>query len=172
MKKYLLLILFVLIPCVVFAQFALVSTQPANNAKNVPLNTTISITFSEALDTVAINQYREQAQYTNLDSVISYGYSADMKTSFANVVLKPNHPYFLAFIYIKAKSGAVISKPYVYYFTTGSDFPPYSVSGTVSSGSTGVTPEDAIVALSTISLMNSDRPLFVGWANVNSNGTY
>ena len=172
MKKYLLFILLAFIPCFVYAQFDVVSTQPANNAKSVPLTTTISVTFSEALDTAALNQYREQAWYANLDSVLSRGYSADMKTTFANVVLAPNHSYFLAFTYVKALSGAIISTPYVFYFTTGADFSPYSVSGNVFSGSTGVTAENAIVALSVNSVIKSDRPQFVAWANVNSNGSY
>ncbi len=172
MKNHLLLLLFALMPCGVYAQLAVVSTQPASNAKNVPLSTTISVTFSEALDTLVLNQNRQQTWYTNLDSVISHGYSADMKTMSVNVVLKPNHAYFLAFTFVKAKSGAVLSTPFTTYFTTGSDFPPYSVSGTVSSGSTGVSPVNAIVGVSTSPVEQNGQPSFVGWSNVNNDGSY
>jgi hypothetical protein len=176
MKKYLQFILLIFFPIVMAAQFSVVSTQPVNNTKNVPLNTTISITFSEALDTLSINQRGSDAWFSNVDSVVSYGYSLDLKTTFMNVVLKPNQSYFLAFIYMKALSGAAITIPHVYYFTTGANFAPYTVSGTVLSGSTGILPEGSIVGLSRINFMKDEGkggpPPFVGWTNVNSNGTY
>lgn len=176
MKKYLLVVLLFIYPCLMVAQFAVVSTVPANNAKNVPLTTTISITFSEALDTNAINQNGGDTWFSNIDSMVSYGYSADMKTSFGTYVLKPNKSYFVAFVYVKAKSGAIISTPYVYYFTTGADFSPYSVSGTVLSGTTGVSPAGSIVGLANVNIMKDEGkggpPPFVGWTNVNSNGTF
>ena len=111
MKNHLLLLLFALMPCGVYAQFAVVSTQPANNTKNVPLNTTISITFSEALDTLVLNQNRQQTWYTNLDSVISHSYSADMKTMSANVVLKTNHAYFSHSHLSKQNPAPLIQRP-------------------------------------------------------------
>ncbi len=177
MKKYLLVVLLFIYPCLMVAQFAVVSTVPANNAKNVPLTTTISMTFSEALDTNAMNQNGGDTWFTNIDSMVSYGYSADMKTTFGTYVLKPNTSYFVAFTYVKAKSGAVIGTPYVYYFTTGADFLPYSVSGTVLSGTTGVSPAGSIVGLANVNIMKDEGkdggpPPFVGWTNVNSNGTF
>jgi hypothetical protein len=176
MKKYLLLILLFLFPVVVFAQLTVVSTQPANNAKNVPLITTISITFIEAIDTVDLKAKGNNTSFANIDSVTSTGFSGDQKTMFANVVLKANHSYFIAFIYVKAKSGTILSTPVVYYFTTGADFAPYSLSGTVLSGSTGVLPEGSIVGLATVNIMKDEGkngpPPFAAWANVNSNGTY
>ncbi len=174
MKKFYNL-LFFLVPSFLVAQFAVVSTQPANNAIDVPLTTTISITFNEALDTNAINDHAEDSWFLNADSMVSYGYSADLKTTFGTYVLKPNTPYFVAFTWVKALSGAVISTPYVYYFTTGSTFPTTSVSGTVLSGSTGVSPQDAIVALMNIPIGQDDKegpPPLVGWANVNTDGTF
>ncbi len=175
MKKSFLLVLLFLLPLLLAAQFSVVSTDPVNNAKNVSLTKTISITFSEPLDTNALNQNGENTWFSNIDSTLSSGYSPDGKTTFATVSLKPNTSYFLAFVYVKAKSGALITAPHVFYFTTGADFPPYSVSGTISSGSSGVSPEGAIVALSSKNLMEDEgdkQPPFVAWANVNSNGTY
>jgi len=176
MKKFLLLSLFVFLPAVVFAQMTVVSMQPANNTKNVPLTTTISITFSEAIDTLAMASMMDESRFSSLDNVISEGYSADLKTMYANVVLKPNQSYFVALFYLKAKSGALLTTPFVYYFTTGADFEPYSVSGTVFSGSTGVSPEGSVVGISNVNIMNDEGkegpPPFVGWTNVNSNGTY
>jgi hypothetical protein len=172
MKKFFTLLLLV-IPSIMFSQFTVVSTLPANNATNVPLQTTISITFSEALDTNAMNS--EEIWFSNVDfeDVVSYGYSADLKTNFGVYNLQPNTSYFIAFTYAKALSGATITTPFVYYFTTGPSFPPYSVSGTLVSGTTGVSPANAIVGLLTHHIFDTEgRPNIVGWANVNSNGTF
>jgi hypothetical protein len=175
MNKSLILIFVLLIPGLMLAQFTVISTVPVNLSKNVPLYTTISITFSEALDTVAMNDKSEGTWFSNIDSIASYGYSTDQKTSYVNVVLKPNTNYFLAFTFAKAKSGAIMTTPHVYYFTTGADFSPYSVSGTISPGTMNISPEGSVVALSKIDFMNTDidgTPPFGGWANVNSNGTF
>ncbi|MBP9211231.1 MAG: Ig-like domain-containing protein, partial [Bacteroidetes bacterium] len=164
-----------LIPALLSAQFAVVSTQPANNAVNVPLTVTLSITFSEALDTVAMNGTDEGSWFTNIDSTVSHGYSADAKTAWSTHVLKPNTSYFYAFSYVKAKSGALITTPHVYYFTTGTAFAPYSVSGTLSAGTVNIPPAGSVVALSKVNFMKEETdgpPPFGGWANVNANGTF
>ncbi|MEW6062145.1 MAG: Ig-like domain-containing protein [Bacteroidota bacterium] len=171
-KRYSFLLL--LLPISLMAQFAVVSTTPANNAKNVPLTTRVSITFSEAIDTGYV-QNHDETMFSNIDSSTAEGFSQDLKTMYADVVLKPNTTYFVAFIYMKAKSGATITTPYVFYFTTGSDFPPYTVSGTVSSGSTGVSPEGAIVGLASENIFEGQSegpPPFVSWTNVNNDGTF
>ncbi len=161
------------IPCMLFAQFSIVSTEPANNAKNVPLTTTISLTFNEAIDTNSMSQ--SDSWFSNIDSIVTHGYSLDGKTASATCLLKPNTTYFFALLYMKAKSGAAMTTPYVYYFTTGSDFSPYSINGTLSVGSTGVTLQDAVVGLMTIPIdkgQNEGPPPFAGWTNANSNGTF
>lgn len=162
------------IPLALSAQFSVVSVQPVNNAVNVPTTVTLSMTFSEALDTVAMNKAHD-VWFTNVDSMTAYGYSADLKTTWSTHVLKPNTPYFMAFIWVKALSGAVITVPHVYYFTTGPTFPAATVSGTVSSGSTGVSPEHSIVGLSRVNFMKEETdgsPPFAAWTNVNANGTF
>ncbi|MFZ4622112.1 MAG: T9SS type A sorting domain-containing protein [Bacteroidota bacterium] len=173
--KYLYLLFFIL-PVFIAAQVTVVSTVPANNAKNVPLASTVSVTFSEAIDTVFMESNSNgDSRFSNIDSVTGHWYSADAKTMYAKAVLKSNHAYFIAFIYVKTKSGALLAAPFVSYFTTAADFPPFSVSGTVLSGSTGVSPEGSLVALSSENIMeqkSEGAPPFVAWANVNSNGTY
>ncbi|MHB1049245.1 MAG: Ig-like domain-containing protein [Bacteroidota bacterium] len=171
MKKTLLILL--ILPVFVAAQFSVVSTLPANNATNVPLQTTISITFSEALDTNVMNS--EDIWFSNIDweSTISYGYSEDLKSTFGVYNLQPNTTYFIAFIYAKALSGATITTPFIYYFTTGSSFPSDSVSGTLSAGTTGISLEHAVAGLATGPIGETDgRPEFAGWTNVNANGTF
>ncbi len=167
---------FFLIPIFLSAQVTVVSTVPANNAKNVPLLSTLSVTFSEAIDTVAMETNSDgESRFSNIDSVVGHWYSADAKTMYAKAVLKANQSYFIAFIFVKAKSGALLAAPFVTYFTTAADFPAYSVSGMILSGSTGVSPEGSAVALASENIMEQKSegpPPFVGWANVNSNGTY
>lgn len=173
MKKYFLLLF--LIPSIMAAQLTIVSVLPANNSKSVPLTATISITFSEALDTLAMKEKGKDSWFSNIDSVVSDWYSADAKTRYAVVMLKSNTDYFIAVMYAKAKSGAVMTMPYVYYFTTGTNFSPYSVSGTLSPGAMDVTLDDAVVALAKINFMETETdgpPPFGGWASVNPNGTF
>jgi len=123
MKKYLFLYL---IPVFLTAQLSVVSTLPVNNATNVPLLDTISITFSEALDTNVMNS--EDIWFSNVDwnATVSYGYSQDLKTTYGVYNLQPNTTYFIACTYAKALSGATMTTPFVYYFTTGSSFSPFS----------------------------------------------
>lgn len=166
---------FLLHTAFVFGQLTIVYTVPSSNAKNVPLTTTVSVTFSEAIDTMLVKNYGEDFFFTNIDSMEGGGFSADAKTMFATAVLKPNTAYFFAIFYVKALSGAILSGPALFYFTTGGEFPPHSVSGTVLSGSTGVSPEGAIVGLSLSSLLeneNKGAPPFAGWTNVNANGSF
>ena len=170
MKKYLFLYL---IPVFLTAQLSVVSTLPVNNATNVPLLDTISITFSEALDTNVMNS--EDIWFSNVDwnATVSYGYSQDLKTTYGVYNLQPNTTYFIACTYAKALSGATMTTPFVYFFTTGSSFSPFSVSGTLHSGTTGVSAERAIVALMTQSMDQVDgRPNFASWANVNNDGSF
>ena len=175
MKKYLLIVMMGMLPSMMMAQLTIISTEPANLTKNVPLTATISITFSEALDTLAMKDKSDNRWFSNIDSVTSYGFSEDLKTSYVVVVLEPNTDYFVAIMYAKAISGAVMNTPHVYYFTTGADFSPYSVSGTLLPGAMNIPVEGAVVALSKVNFMEQDTdgpPPFGGWAIVNANGTF
>ena len=159
----------VLTTCAV-AQLTIVSTYPANNATNVPLNITLSTTFNTAVDTTTFAW--NQSVFSNIDSSGKPYFSPDGKTVSTDVYLKANTMYFAAIIYAKGRDDSKLQAPGVMYFTTGAAFPPYSVSGTVFSGSTGVSPQNSIVGISKISPMENDNPFFVSWANVNSDGTF
>lgn len=176
MKHIFLSFLTVVVPLLAMAQFSVVSVQPANLSKNVPLNTTISMTFSEELDTNTFKEDAAETFYSNItNSNTTTIYSNGNKTISTTVVLEPNTSYFVAFIYVKAKSGATITTPHVFYFTTGADFAPYSVSGTVLPGSTGIAAEGGIVGLARENIMKQKEdgpPLFSGWTNIGSNGTF
>ncbi|MCX6137093.1 MAG: T9SS type A sorting domain-containing protein [Ignavibacteriales bacterium] len=167
--KYFYVLLFLLLPPILLAQLTVVSTSPANNATNVPLTLTTSTVFNLPVDTMSIEY--ERNVFTNIDSIVSNTISPDKKTISAVVVLKPNKVYFSAIVGGRATTGEKLTSPYVLYFTTGSSFPTLSVSGIVTSSIPGVTPQNAIVGLSSTSLDN-ESPSFVSWANVNANGTF
>lgn len=163
-------IFFVLITVAAFSQVTIVSTNPANNAVNVPLSTTISITFSTAVDTNAFNT--QEWVFINVDVGQSYFNSGGTVLS-APVTLQPNTAYFIAVYYAKGMNGSVMTQPYVVHFTTGSSFPLNSVSGTISSGSTGVIPANSIVALMNKPIDQSENgPDFSAWGTVNIDGSY
>jgi hypothetical protein len=109
---------------------------------------------------------------SNIKNTGSEYYSADAKTLNVGVQLESNTAYFVAIFSAKGKDGSTLKSPFVYYFTTGSSFPSITVSGTVSSGTTGVSPQNSIVGLSTTTLERNGTPNFVAWANVDSNGTF
>lgn len=167
----------VTVPATPAAQLTVVSTVPANNAKNVPLQTIVSLTFSSALDTVAMKNMKD-SRLSNIINTGSEYYSTDAKTLSVSAQLDANTSYFVAFFFAKGKDGSIMQGPFVYYFTTGSSFPSATVSGTVLSGTTGVSPQNSIVALSTTTLNGSggnggnSNPNFVAWANVNNDGTF
>lgn len=169
MKYIITFLLFSTLP--LFAQVTVVSTTPANNATNVPLSTTLSITFNKAVDTTGLKG--QDWVFSNIDSGDVY-FNAAATILYATPQLDTNKAYFVAVLFARGQDGSTLTSPQVFYFTTGSAFPSTTVSGTVSSGATGVSPENAIVALSTASLetQNEGPPPFAAWANVNSDGTF
>ena len=172
--KRLLLVFLVAIPVQLLAQLTVVSTTPADNATNVPLTTTFTMTFSAALDTTALSNNFEQWAGTNIDSAASIIFGSDGKSFSATIYLKSNKPYFFGLFTVKGRDGSILASPYNMHFTTASSFPANSVSGTISSGITGVTQENSIVALTVNNFQNSanGNPQFGAWGSVNANGTF
>ncbi len=151
------LYIFLMLVCFSFAQAQLTveSFTPANNSTNVPLNTSISLTFSAALDTT----YQLESKngiFWNIDSLSARHYSPDRRTVTFDVVLSPSKVYVFCVFYARAQGGATLQTPVGFMFTTASSFPPYSESGNVLSGTTGVSPANALVLLSTTPVGNGD----------------
>ena len=157
------------------AQINVISTTPANNSTGVPIKTTISITFSAALDTsIHIDEKGlPMLILTNVDSVDSITWSNGLKTLNAFAVLKPNTSYTIGIVSAFGQGGLKLPAPYIFNFTTDTQFPPYTVSGTVTSGATGVSPDSAIVGLSTMSIFATEGPPpFVSLAVTNASGNF
>jgi hypothetical protein len=166
MKKMVILLL-LLVPVAVNAQLT-ISSSPANNSTNVPLQTTITITFSEAIDTLAGDVM------TNVQNMTPQIISPDLRTITTTATLSANTTYFFAFYSFKAVSGAVLQVPYVTYFTTGVSFPTYSVTGTISSGQTTVPPAHSLVVLTSDNPLQGkeDHPTFVIGAVADASGIF
>ena len=145
------------------AGFSVASTVPANLATNVSASTTtVSITFSDVLDTTSFDvQGKGSARYVlaNFDSLTAVSFSGDRKTVNFTVKLAANKSYFAAVFSARSASHVPLDAAYAFYFTTAASFPTSSVSGSISSGSSGISTSGSFVALSTVALTDGD-PLF------------
>lgn len=146
--RYMYMVLMILCSSLADAQFTLVSFSPADNSTNVPLTTSVSLTFSEALDTT-YSLGPDAGIFTNIQNSTGRYYSSDRRTVTFDVTLSPATVYIVCIYQARAQGGATLQTPVGFMFTTGSSFPPYSVSGNVYSGATGVSPANALVILST-----------------------
>jgi hypothetical protein len=66
--RAILLLLLVLVPAVVLAQFSVTGTVPADGSTLVPEQTVLAIAFSSAIDT-SINLEENDAIFSSVDSV-------------------------------------------------------------------------------------------------------
>jgi hypothetical protein len=120
-------------------QFDITEILPKHGRTNVPLDTTISITFSATLDTnfrfadtdLPVNL--ELHPDTAFAAPESISFSAGGRTiNFHNLSLQPNTRYVLLVTGARNNSGAPLSRPATATFSTGPTLPSGSVSGTIS----------------------------------------
>ena len=152
------------------AQFTVQSITPANNSTNIPLTTTVSVTFSAALDTT-FQLGSNIGIFWNLDGSPVRHYSPDLRTVSFDVTLLPSKVYVFCLYFARAQGGATLQLPNGVMFTTGSSFPPYTVSGDVRGGGTGVSPAHALVLLSATPLTEGS-PDAVSGAIADGDGGY
>jgi hypothetical protein len=146
-----------------FAQLTVTSWSPADGAAGVPTTTTLGITFSAPVDTT-VKLGDELGIISNIDTVTAQWYSADRRTAYFNARLAADRVYFVCVYWAPGDGGATIAVPQLATFTTASAYPSpgYVVSGTVSSGSTGVSPEYSLVALADGPMMGGKPNLIIG----------
>ncbi|MBK7258216.1 MAG: T9SS type A sorting domain-containing protein [Ignavibacteriae bacterium] len=163
------------------AQLTITSTVPANDATSVAAATTISITFSAAIDS-SILAYPDRGVFTNVDTIQVIGLSPDKRTISYSAHLTPGRAHYIVYYYVKAASGAALTAPHIFYFTTAASFPAPSVSGTVQAGSSGVDPANCLVVLTDGPISGGGKPnLMLGGVSTTggaftiphvANGTY
>ncbi|OYV86966.1 MAG: hypothetical protein B7Z63_03175, partial [Ignavibacteriae bacterium 37-53-5] len=156
-------------------QLTVVSSFPANNSMNVATRTTLSITFSAPLDTtVHLEGGVPLFMLTNIDSIGPATWSNGLRTLSVTANLQPNTVYTVAIVAAYGMGGLRLESPYIVRFTTGSEFPPDSVSGVVLSGATGVSPDSAIVGLAVVPDLGhlTSIPPLVAIATTDSSGDF
>ena len=153
------------------AQLTVTGTNPADGATSVSTNVILSISFSAAVDTLSFNP--DDGLISNVDSVLGMYWSPDSRTVYFPAVLQPNTVYFLVIYYAPAAGGGSLQVPYSAHWTTAASFPAdvYSVSGTVSGGTTGVSPANALVALTDGGVSAGD-PIFIAGTVADAVGNF
>ncbi|NOX36681.1 MAG: T9SS type A sorting domain-containing protein [Calditrichaeota bacterium] len=126
---------FLLLATTVQAQFQVVSSSPADGAVNVPTSTTISFTFSDALDATfpppmlpvrfAAISPKDSIQ---IDSVY---YSADFKTLYLDVTQTPNTDVVFILSWAISANGDTLAHPFALNYTTAATHGDYTISGTI-----------------------------------------
>jgi len=116
----------------------IVSTSPADDETNVKINTTITVVFSEAVDstTITANTIKLQHANTNLREFARLEVSDDGETLtiFPNSVFDKNEEYILTIIgvdsgltyYVKSGTGHGLASTVYINFTAGDDVETYS----------------------------------------------
>lgn len=143
------------------AQLTVESCTPSDNSTNVPLTTSISLTFSAALDTT-YPLGGDDGIFWNIEGTPLGRYSPDRRTVTFDVVLSAAKAYFICVYVARAEGGATLQTPFGFMFTTGPSFAPYTVSGNVLGGESGVSPAYALVILSTTPLTGGEPDVVAG----------
>jgi|GEM_PF-2939345 len=183
MKKKYNIVLFLLFSFIVltgenlFSQILISGFSPQNNKTSVPLNQVISITFSTPLDTSVHktrlnNKWLPISFFSNIDSFKTVSLSSDFRTINLTPVLLADSSYFFCVASAFGANKVRLTTPAVFYFTTGTSFPPFKVSGNLSSTVSGVTVGNSIVALTTFMHFFEDENIIDYMAVVDNQGNF
>ena len=166
--RYSILVLLLCIAVSANAQFSVNGSYPADGAVNVPLNVVLKFWFNAPVDTtVPVEQF--YGYITNLPGVDAQWYSTDAETLYVHANLNPSTDYFVLLYWIPGPG--TVTPPFGFRFTTNSQFSGVTVTGTVSSTISGVTPAYAFVGLSTNSPVNN-APNFVAATVADAGGSF
>jgi hypothetical protein len=154
-------ILCLLFVCNAVAQVSVTAVSPTDLSVNVPLHTTVSITYNVALDTTAALDGKTGI-LSNISPLTTRSFSADCKTVSFPVDLQAGKEYFVVVYYGKALAGGKFQTPMAFRFTTGPSFSGVNVTGNVHSGLSGVSPAYAPVILSSTPIQSGGPTPIVG----------
>ena len=132
---------------------SVISVNPANGAQNVPINSSVIITFSEAMDASSINGQTISVSTGNSNVQGSVTYSGVTAIFKPTSNLNPKTIYTVAVeAGVKDAAGNAMSSPYGYIFITGVDVqqditPPRVVDVQPSNRTIGVSPNTVIVVM-------------------------
>jgi hypothetical protein len=122
-----------------FCQLTVVWTSPADEAVSVPVNTTLSITFSQPLDTNYVSPYGHARGALGLmimsQGVVGtagdYSYSEDLRTYQLQLELQPNRDFFFVIADARSTGGDSLMQFVPLRFSTASSRGERTVSGQV-----------------------------------------
>ena len=158
------------------AQMTMVNNFPSNNGSAIPLQTTLSFTFSEPLDTTARwnNPHVPLAILAEpADDWMDYGalsYSPDLLTINIDLTLQANMRYCWLITNARATNGDTLDHPFDMSFTTASAVGPRSMGGAISWP--GHSPIGIVVGLFDAGPDNDHRHLLFCQAVGNNLGNY
>jgi hypothetical protein len=156
------------------AQMTVVSTSPANGAVSVLLATTLSVTFSQPLDTTMRYPDGYCVGITEMlgdsGTINSVSYSADLRTFYMNVTLRPNTDYCPIILIAHSSTGQNLARPYTINFTTSTSSGTRSISGHVSL--TGGNPSRTVVGVTQARPFGDNMRVVRGAAYDSASGLY
>jgi methionine-rich copper-binding protein CopC len=159
------------------AQFTVQNFSPAHGLTNVPLSTTIEVTFSAPLDAQNFNPADSDTYPFNIelqpDSAETQGanpvLSNNNMTVSIQAQLKADTRYTVLVIGARSATGQPLDKPVAFTFTTGNSLPTGSISGNITY--TAGTPEGTVVAAFGGSLFGNDQLVCYSIADASGNYT-
>lgn len=146
----------------------IVSSTPQNLAVNVDTNTTLSLTFSEALATYEGYEDDFVLSVEITPRPLQEGkltISADKKTISLPVVLAKNKVYKTTVYYAKSEQGNFLVEPVTFIFSTGASLPTGSISGTIN------VPQEIKGRTIFVGLLN-ESGIMLNLTKVDENGIY
>jgi hypothetical protein len=157
------LLLFVLVASLAAAQVTVTGTVPGNGTTGVSTNALLSFTFNAPMDTIASLNPKNDF-ISNVDSVTAVYWSTNRLTCYFQAILQPNTAYFVVLYHATVAGGGTLQTPYHVDFTTAATYAayPYTVSGTILSGSSGFSSANALIALSTTPFSGNSPTLVSG----------
>lgn len=135
-SRLLALLILALYASVLSAQtLRLQSTSPTPSSVGVPLNTTITLNFSEGIDSdlFSMENYGEYFVLLPMDKVVinTISFSSDTHQVIIAVTHQPNTDYTFAILDLQTPARNHLDKAYVFHYTTAAELAPFAINGAI-----------------------------------------
>jgi len=176
-RKILFILITILIASTAFGQMTVLSSAPINGAVGVGLSSTVSFTFSEALDTSrrigdeGLCVYLLSHDPSDSLQPRSIYFSSDLHMMFFDVTHTANTDFTWLLAAAFAQNGDSLAMPFGLCYTTAASHGDYAVSGTVTVEGGG-SPAAAVMGLMNTNPFGDHGALLGGTVITNANGSY
>ncbi|MEN9839712.1 MAG: hypothetical protein RL177_1191, partial [Bacteroidota bacterium] len=117
------------------SSFELTGSTPAHLATNIPLQTRLSFTFSEPVNTGTLNMDTQMRSWMVLPAdriaIHTIQYSEDFRTVWMDVSHAPETDFVWSFIQVRSVHGAMLSTAEIVTYTTRAALSPIDISGSL-----------------------------------------